>query len=246
MTRPVFVALILVALASPLASAQSPAAPRGVVSVNGGWQSSNRTFADSITYDQYAESGKADIDYAVRSGPFFDGGLGIRLWKALGAGVSFSSFKDTSTADVSATVPHPFFFGRSRQIDGTVNTKREETAINTNVMAFVPAGSRVLLVLAAGPSFMTVRQTLVTSVRWSESYPYDTAAFSTADTKTPSENVTGFNAGADIVVKLGRSFGVGALLRYTHAEVNLSPAKGRTIKVDAGGFQAGAGIRVVF
>ena len=245
MTRRIILAVSLLALTSPLAHAQS-AAPRGVVSVNGAWQASDRAFSDSFTFDQYAESGQADVDYAVKAGPVYEGGLGVRLWKALGFGVSFSSYTDTSTATVSAAIPHPFFFSRARQIDGTVNTKREETTINAQIMAFVPAGSRVLIVLSAGPSYMTARQTLVSGVRWNESYPYDTATFSVADTITPSESVMGLNAGADLIFRFGRSFGVGALVRYTQGSVDLSPAEGRTITVDLGGLQAGAGIRLIF
>jgi hypothetical protein len=147
---------------------------------------------------------------------------------------------------VSASIPHPFFFGRARAIEGTVNARREETTINAQIMAFVPAGSRVLVIISAGPSLMTVRQTLVTAVRWDESYPYDTATFRAPDTKTPSGSVTGFNAGADLVFRFGRSFGIGALVRYTQAKVDLSPADGRTMTVDVGGLQAGAGIRLIF
>jgi opacity protein-like surface antigen len=246
MTRRLIIALSLLALASPLAHAQQPPAPRGVVSINGGWQASDRTFSDSFSFDQYGEPGRVDVDYDAKAGPVFEGGLGVRLWKALGFGVSFSSYKDTSPATVTATVPHPFFFSRAREIEGTVNTKREETTINAQIMAFVPAGARVLLVLSAGPSYMTVRQTLVSSVRWDESYPYDTATFRVADTLTPSESVTGFNAGADVIFRLGRSFGLGALVRYTQGKADLSPAEGRTITVDLGGLQAGGGIRLIF
>jgi hypothetical protein len=246
MTRRILIALSVLALAAPLAHAQQPPAPRGIVSINGGWQASDRTFSDSFTFDQYAESARADIDYAAKAGPVYEGGLGVRVWKALGVGVSFSSYRDSSPATVSASIPHPFFFGRARAIEGSVSAKREETTINAQIMAFVPAGSRVLFIISAGPSFMTVRQTLVASVRWDESYPYDTATFRTPDTRTPSESVTGFNAGADLVFRFGRSFGIGALVRYTQAKVDLSPAQGRTITVDAGGLQGGAGIRLIF
>ena len=246
MTRRIILALSLLALASPIVYAQQPRATRGIVAVNGGWQASNRTFSDSFTFDQYAESGRVDVDYDIKAGPVFEGGLGVQLWKALGAGVSFSSYTDTSPATVSATVPHPFFFSRAREIEGTVNTKREETTIHAQILAFVPAGSRVLLVLSAGPSYLTVRQTLVSTARWDESYPYDTATFRTPDTVTPSESVMGFNAGADFVFRFGRSFGLGALVRYTQGKVDVSPAEGRTMTIDAGGLQAGGGIRVIF
>ncbi len=245
MTRPIAIALFLLALAAPLARAQN-AVPRGVVSINGGWQASERTFSDSFTFDQYVEPGRADADYTVKAGPVYEGGVGVRLWKTLGFGVSFSSYRVTSPAAVSGSVPHPFFFSRAREIAGTVDARREETTVNAQILAFVPTGSRVLLVISGGPSFMTTRQALVTAVRWDETYPYDTATFRAADTRTLSESAVGFHAGADVIVRLGRTFGVGALVRYTQGQADLSPADGRTIAIDLGGLQAGAGIRLMF
>jgi hypothetical protein len=101
------------------------------------------------------------------------------------------------------------------------------------------------VVLAVGPTVVAVKQRLVTAVHFDESYPFDTATFRVADSTTETANVVGFNAGADVVFALNKSFGLGALIRYTRASADLEPT-GRTITVDTGGLQAGAGIRVVF
>jgi hypothetical protein len=251
MTRSPLLVCALVTLAAAPSLAQSPsappAAPRGVVSVNGGWQAPSRTFSDSFTFDQYAEPGTADVEYTVDPGPVFEGGFGMRLWKALGVGVSASKFNRSSTAHVTGSMPHPFFFSRPRTIEGdATGITRDETTINLQALAFVPAGSRVLLVLSAGPSFISVQQDLVTAVKWDESYPFDTATYRTVDTTTPSEHAVGVNVGADVIFRFGRSFGLGALIRFTQAKVDLVPAAGRTVSVDAGGFQAGAGFRILY
>jgi len=255
MTRSLLFVCTLVTLTAAPALAQSrtpqspsaPATPLGIVWVNGGWQTPSRSFTDSFTFDQYLEQGKADVQYKVAAGPVYEGGFGVRLWKALGIGVSYSKFSNTSTAQVSASIPHPFFFNQPRAISGTAtNISHDESTINAQVLVFVPAGSRLLLVLSAGPSFITVQQDLVTAVHWDEAYPFDTATFRSADTASPSNRSTGVNASADIVFRFGKSFGVGALLRYTQAKVDLTPTAGHTVSVDAGGFQAGAGIRVTF
>jgi len=43
-----------------------------------------------------------------------------------------------------------------------------------------------------------------------------------------------------------RNAGVGGLVRYTHANVDLNVAEGRTIGIKAGGVQGGIGIRFKF
>lgn len=227
--------------------AARPLLPRGVASINGGWQAPAREFDDTLSFDQYLEKATTDAGYTVDAAPLYEGGLGVRVWRALGVGMSFSKFSDKSPAQVSGSIPHPFFFSRPRSIEGEVTgITRDETTINAQALAFVRAGSRVLVVVSGGPSLVTVRQRLVTRVHWDESYPYDTATFRTADTQSNSESKVGFNAGADIIFRFGRSFGIGALVRYTQAKVEFSPADGRTVAVDAGGAQAGAGIRLIF
>ena len=45
---------------------------------------------------------------------------------------------------------------------------------------------------------------------------------------------------------LGRTFGVGGILRFSKATVDLDAPNNRTISVDAGGFYAGGGVRILF
>jgi len=244
MTTRILLALVLVAVVAPAAGAQSPA-PRGLVTVNGGLQSPSRTFSDSFTFEVNVEEASVKTDYEVTSGPFFDGGFSVRLFGPIGAGVAFSRFSRTETATVSGTIPHPFFFDRDREIAGETGVKRNETAVHAQVVAFLPAGDRVLVVLSAGPTFFTVEQGLVTDVAYDESYPFDEASFRSATVRLERQRKTGFNAGADVTVRLGRSFGVGGMIRYAATTVDFT-IDDRTLSLDAGGLQAGGGIRIVF
>jgi hypothetical protein len=45
---------------------------------------------------------------------------------------------------------------------------------------------------------------------------------------------------------LNRRFGVGGLVRFSKASVDLDAPDNRTISVDAGGVYAGGGIRILF
>jgi hypothetical protein len=97
-----------------------------------------------------------------------------------------------------------------------------------------------------GPSFVQLDQTLVIDVNYTEEYPYDTATFSGVDSAGKSGSASGFNAGADVRFMFNRFVGVGALVRLTRATVRLDAADDRTVSVDAGGAQAGVGVRLLF
>lgn len=250
MRVPILLVLTFVAAAAPSAEAQpsaAPVLPRAVASLGAAWQATTRSFGDSFMFDQYAEQAKVEVDYEVNAGPVYEGGLGVRVWRAFGLGVSVSKFKDTAAAKVTGSVPHPFFFNRSRSVDGDqTGISRDETSVHAQAMFFVRASSHVLVVVSGGPSFVTARQEFVHDVNWDESYPFDTATFRSADVRQQSGNALGFNAGADVIFRIGRSFGLGGLVRYTQATIDLEPAVGRTVQVETGGLQAGAGIRIFF
>jgi len=244
MTTRILLALALATAVAPAARAQSTA-PRGLVTINAGLQSPSQTFTDSFTFEVNVEDASVRTDYEITSGPFFDGGFSVRLFGPIGAGVAFSRFSRTGTASVAATIPHPFFFDRDRDIAGEADVKRNETTVHAQLAAFLPAGDRVLVVLSAGPSFFTVEQGVVTGVAYDESYPFDEATFRSATVRLERERKVGFNAGADVTIRLGRSFGVGGMIRYAATTVDLT-IDDRTLSLDAGGLQAGGGIRIVF
>ena len=243
MTKRILLALTLVALGGPAAHAQTTA-PRGLVTINGGLQSPTRTFSDSFTFETNLEDATVRTEDEVPSGPFFDGGFSVRLFGPIGAGVAFSRFSRSGTATVSGTIPHPFYFEQERDIAGDASVKRNETAVHAQVAAFLPAG-RVLVVLSGGPSFFTVEQGVVTGVAFDEAYPFDEATFRSATVRLQRRKKGGFNAGADVTVMLGRSVGVGGMVRYAATTVDLT-LDGRTLSLEAGGLQAGGGIRFVF
>jgi len=78
------------------------------------------------------------------------------------------------------------------------------------------------------------------------SYPYDTAAFGGAVTKSTKASAAGFNAGIDVTWLFAESVGIGGIVRYTRADVDLAAVEGRSITMKAGGLQGGVGIRVLF
>jgi hypothetical protein len=83
-------------------------------------------------------------------------------------------------------------------------------------------------------------------VNITETYPYDTATFASADTAGQSRNAVGFNAGVDASYLFTQRIGVGAVARFTRARATFDLADGGTVKADLGGAQVAGGLRVRF
>ena len=123
---------------------------------------------------------------------------------------------------------------------------RVPVCASVQVLCLVAAPGRLRVTASAGPSYINVEQDLIAMVRYQDTYPFDVAAFTGADTRTARRGAAGFNAGVEGIWMFNRRFGAGALVRFTRATVKLDAPDSRTIEVDAGGTQAGVGLRVRF
>jgi hypothetical protein len=226
------------------AAAQSPE-PRVFVGVNFGMQPSISDATGRLEFQENAETATATIDYPTTGGPAFEGSVGVRLWKQIGVGVAVSRFSSEGDAEVTASIPHPFFFDRPREVSGTENVGRAETGVHLQVMFVVPASNRFRILLFGGPSRIEAEQDVVTGVRYDEEFPFDTATYRSADTQSFKASEIGFHAGADVAFMFTRNVGVGGMVRFSRASVDLGPAENR-VSTDVGGVQAGGGIRFTF
>ena len=243
-------ATILLVLATP-ATAQLRKAPpkptRFTLSFSGGAQAAPNDVMDHFTLPKNVETETIDVKYPMKPQVLVDVGAGFRAWKNLGLGVAVSRATGSGTADVTASVPHPFFFNQPRTVTGTEKgIVHAETGVHLQVQYLVPASGRLRFVLAAGPSWTKVEHEVVNNLTVVESYPYDTGTFGGAVTKLSNASAVGFNAGIDATWMFARGAGVGGLIRYTRADVDVSAGDGRTLGMKAGGVQAGIGIRLAF
>jgi hypothetical protein len=243
-------AAAVLVLAAP-AEAQTRIRPlkptRVTVSVSGGVQAAASNLSEHFSLNKNQETETVDVTYPMKPGVLVDVGAGYRLWKDLGIGVAVSRTNDDGSAQVDASVPHPFLFNQPRTISGKESgVVHTETGVHVQVQYLVPSSTHLHVVLSAGPSWLIVEQEAVTGVIVTESYPYDTAAFGGAVTKLLNTSGPGFHAGVDLTWMFSRNAGVGGLVRYTHANIDLDVAEERTIGMKAGGVQGGVGIRVKF
>jgi hypothetical protein len=244
---PVAACVVLVLSVVP-ATAQQPAR-RVTVSFSAGAQAALPSFNERFEFlrpvDQ-AEHATADVDYAGKAALLIDGGLALRLVKDLGVGLSVSRYQGNSRADVTARIPHPFEFDRSRDVSGSASgLDHTELGYHVQLQYSRPLASRLRLVLAAGPTFFDVERQIVGSVDVDESYPFDSATFRSAGSSAAAGRSVGFNVGVDLVWTISRSAGLGALVRYARGTADLDAAS-RTVTVEVGGVQAGLGLRLYF
>jgi hypothetical protein len=217
-------------------------ADRAYVVLNGVYQSGTPAFSEAFSYTEYVEKTTITTEYPTKKGPAFDGGGAVRIWRNLAVGVNVSLAERSTDGSVTGAIPHPFYFNAARSISGTAAIERSENAVHVQALWAIPAGRRLLIALGGGPSFFSVKQSLVQHVTYSESYPYDTATFASASVTQPSASAVGFGGSVDVGYYFSRYVGFGGMVRYTHATVPLT-TRDSTLSVDAGGFEAGLGLR---
>jgi hypothetical protein len=245
MTLSVLLIVAETAAAQPRGALAKPT--RVVISVSGGLQGGADSLSEHFSFDRDQEVQTVDVDYPMQAGALVDVGVSVKAWKSLGLGVAVSRASGDGSAGIEASVPHPFQFNQPRAISGTEEgIVHAETGVHLQVQYLVPTSGRVQLTLSAGPSWLNLEQEAVTDVTVSQSYPFDTAAFGGAVTKILKTSAQGFHAGFDVAWMFSRAAGIGGLVRYTRADMDLTVAEGRTIAVKAGGIQGGLGLRIAF
>jgi len=233
---------------NPQPKAPPPALHKLRIFANAAFSTGSIDYSQTRTFRQYQEDGQVAFEYGAESGLGFELGLHYRFNPRLGAMLSFGTGSRDATATYTATVPHPFFLSRPRTVSGTEDGfSFKETLVHLDFVYRIESGP-IEVHLFAGPSYVSVNAEVVSSLDYRETYPFDTLEVSRVNRAEPSDNGFGFNVGAGLDYRFGktRRFGLGAQVRYTGATLTLAPAEGPTIDVKAGGFQAAAGLRVYF
>lgn len=241
-------AAALVLLAAAPTRAQQPASPWsavGFINLDGGVQAATSGFTSIVPFTAYGENGSMTAQYRFVAAPVLSGRLGFRIWRNIAFGVAVSHYSRDGEADVTAQVPHPFYFNRARSVSGTATgLNRDETLAALELSWRFKLSRIVDLMLFAGPAYFTTRQEMATKPRYTESYPYDAATFTGADKTAVRKDAVGFTAGLDLSFMLSPHVGLGAMGRYSHASTTFSAAAGSSTGVTLGGAQGTIGLRI--
>jgi len=242
-------ALVVISGVVQPAAAQTPGPWIGRVffGIDGGAQVTSSPYTSQTTFTLHAESATLEAKSEGSLGPVFAARGGFRIWKSLAVGVGVTAFWSTDEVAVKASLPHPFFFNQPRSVSGTASgLQHDETMVAVEASWMVPLSRRMDLTLFGGPAFFSLRQDMVTTVLFTETYPFDTATFTGVETASVSESATGFTAGADVSFLFSKSIGLGGHLRFSRASASPAPAGGQPTTVDVGGLQVGGGLRFRF
>ena len=225
--------------------APTPPQWRGTIGVSGGVQTIGRTEAQHFVVQKNLEDAPIAASLDLARAAVYDVGLTVMLVQGrLGASVSVSSASRRFGGDVTAQIPHPFFFNTPRPVSGSVaRLLNTEAAVHLDATYELRTSARFDLLGFIGPSIFRVTQDLVSDITYTDSYPYDTATFTSAPTTRMSATTLGFNLGADLTWKASRRVGVGALVRYAHGSARLTPSAGNNVSTTVGGLQVGGGLR---
>ena len=237
--------LLLILVVSARVDAQTVVSERVFISVNGLYQFTSNDFDDSAPLRVNAENGRLETDYDVGGGLAFDVSGGVVLWRNLAVGVGLTRVSTSTLTTIDAQVPHPFFFNQPRSVTGEFEGDRSELAVHIQAKWIAPVSNKLFVTVFGGPSFFQVEQSIVDSVEYTESYPFDTATFSRAIVNEQSESKMGFNVGGDVAYFISNQVGVGGIVQYSGATVEMALPAG-TADVKAGGLQIGGGLRLRF
>ena len=147
-----------------------------------------------------------------------------------------------STTVVSGSIPSPLFFDSARTASLTAELDRRQIDVHLQAVYFLPTPSGIDIALSGGPSVLRVTRASVSGVTLGrESLPFRTVSIAGLATTEVSEIGIGANIGADVALMPTRVFGVGFFVRHVTGSIGAG-----SVKLDAGGLQAGAGLRFRF
>jgi hypothetical protein len=245
--RLIVLTLIAASLAAADVRAQAAWQDGGWLAVSVGSQGAPAGFTGATTFRTNVETGTVSTNYPFTTARLFDVGAGVRIWRNLGIGLGVSYWTQNDEIEVTTNVPHPFFFNQLRTVTGQqAGVQRREIGTHVQAVWMIPATSHLQIGVFGGPSFIAVKQGIVTTVNVTETYPYDSATFASADAPVQSRRAGGFHAGVDGSYLFNRRIGVGGVARFTRAQTTFALADGSTVTADLGGAQLAAGLRVRF
>lgn len=225
-----------------------PKRPTTVVNIDAAlrWSGSELSRTSAPFAGTLAEGGRLEANYGGSSGWELGVLVGRSVAGPLGIGLAGGFYRRTQAVQLTAEIPHPFFFNRPRPAAfETAPLAGSEVALHVPVLWMPPTRGRLKVVAFGGPSVFRISQTVVTNVNLSDAYPHDAVAIASPVTEARHRTRVGFHAGGDVSYFFTRRVGIGAGGRYARATITFA-ADQATTDGTAGGVQAAAGLRLRF
>lgn len=227
---------------------------RGWLDVNlGGAGSAQDAFTLERTFTLFREDATARVTYGSPTGASFDFGGGFMFTRSLGVGVTFGGTAHLDPTGLYVNIPHPTVF--NRHASDTSETDRDfervEGAVHLHLMGAVDLSPRARFRLFGGPSYFRVQQDLVSDISYDQLFTLlgsNQVEIRNYEFVPKMESTGwGFHVGADVSYFFTRVVGVGALVRFSRAELEAqNPFWNEPFELKAGGVQFGGGLRLKF
>lgn len=211
-------------------------------------QSASIPFSDEVMSHQSR--------YQAPSGLFLDGGGGYRFSRWLGGGIAFSRSGGSKSAAFSLSRPSPYAYNAIVTHDATSRSLDQvQRSVHISAVLTPEFGRAYDLMLFVGPSRIYVDQELITGVDIAESFDGQQYDFAINGPFISQGKVCscawGYHVGADASRFLTERFGVGGMVRYARATVDLPNAARTAIgageattRFTAGGLSVAGGLRL--
>lgn len=239
----------LAGLAGP-AGAQSRSREGRVFVGLGGGVGQHPAFAETLPFEDPLfgpEGGELSGDYPAGRGAVWEGTLAVRVAGGFALGVAAGRSTVEHAVEVSARLPHPFFYDRPRTVGGVAESVAgEETFVDLQARWMIEAGRSFEITLFAGPSFVRTTREFVTRVHFEQAYPFDEAAFAGVERSEWMASRIGGHAGADVTYYVSGALGVGGTVRYRSGAGDLDRGDLPPAAFGSSGIEAVAGLRLRF
>lgn len=199
------------------------------------------------SFDLNAERGDFTARHSVSTAPGIAVHADGRLWQHLtiGGGLGYES----SGVDiaVNARLPHPFFFNRPRSVSGNLeDASQHALGVALRVGWQIPLTERFDLHVVGGPMWLRLEYPVVTGVRFTEAFPFNSATFAGASTVSGHAWGAGLMVGSDVGWRWRRHIGMGAGVAFRRVDVDVTSPPDRRVSVDAGRVRVHAGVRLTY
>jgi opacity protein-like surface antigen len=232
---------------APAAAPVAPERTRFVFLLNAGVLPAKLEFSESRTFTEFAEQGTLDVSNSYDLGFGGEGGLRYLFTEHVGAEAVFSYTRRNGSAEYTGRFPHPLYLDRPRVVTGTVeDLTHKETTVHVDVV-YSGASGHVGYALFGGLSyFIQVKPSLIGQPQYTHAFPYDEITITNVPILDESESKAGFNVGGELEYRFSEKVGGAVAVRYSRASVEFKVDDANSVKLDAGGFFVGLGLRVRF
>ena len=217
--------------------------------VNGAAQGGSRSMTEDLGFRAYDEDAQLQSTHVIDGAGMIDAGGSLQLWRDLSVGASYAQLATSDATSLTGRVPHPIQHGAFRELPlQALSFNHRQRVTHVFVAWRFPIVERIEVSFFAGPSLYNVSQGVVTNVTIREAGgpPFETVRVDLVQAGEHRRNAVGGHVGVDVSYMPTRHVGVGFIVRYATATVDLPAARTGGLSLPVGGAEVGGGLRFRF